>query len=318
MSALPVAPFGRVVTAMVTPMTEDGALDLEAAARLAAYLADHGHDGLVVSGTTGEASTTSDVEKFELLRAVIGAVGGRIQVIAGCGTNDTVHGGELGRLARRAGADGVLATTPYYSKPTQDGVIAHIEAIAAAAELPVMLYDVPGRTGLPLATETIVHLAGHELVVALKDAKGNVAATSEVRRRAPELAVYSGSDELNLPLLALGAVGVVSVLGHLAGPELRTLIDAFGAGDVATAWTIHNRLLPGALGLFRFASPAPVKAALADRGLCTPSVRLPLLPATGEQWAALRADLAAAGLRTASNIPAPTAPVAVAGGPVTA
>jgi 4-hydroxy-tetrahydrodipicolinate synthase len=281
---------------MVTPMTADGSLDLDAAARLAVHLADHGHDGVVVSGTTGEASTTSDDEKYALLRAVLDAAGDRLRVVAGCGTNDTAHGRELGRLARRAGAHGVLATTPYYSKPTQAGVIAHIEAIAGAAELPVMLYDVPGRTGLALSTDTIVTLAAREQVVALKDAKGDLPATAEVRGRAPDLAVYSGSDELNLPLLALGAVGIVSVLGHIAGDELSALVDAFGAGDVAAAWRIHNRLLPGALGLFRFASPAPVKAALADRGLCDPAVRLPLLPATDEQWAALRADLAAAGL----------------------
>jgi 4-hydroxy-tetrahydrodipicolinate synthase len=296
MSALPPAPFGRLLTALVTPMTRDGSIDLPAAARLASHLADHGHDGLVISGTTGEASTTSDTEKYELLRAVVDAVGDRLRIIAGCGTNDTAHGRELGRLARRAGAHGVLATTPYYSKPTQAGVIAHIEAIADAAELPVMLYDIPARTGLALTTETIVALAHHELVVALKDAKGALASTAEVRGRAPGLAIYSGSDELNLPVLALGGVGVVSVLGHIAGDELRSLIDAFGAGDVATAWSIHNRLLPAALGLFKFASPAPVKAALADRGLCDPTVRLPLLAATPEQWAALRADLAAANL----------------------
>jgi 4-hydroxy-tetrahydrodipicolinate synthase len=286
---------------MVTPMTPDGAVDFDAAARLAVHLAEHGHDGLVISGTTGEASTTSDAEKYDLLRAVLDAVGDRLQVVAGCGTNDTAHGRELGRLARRAGAHGALATTPYYSKPTQAGVVAHIEVIAAAADLPVMLYDVPSRTGLALSTETIISLAANPQIVAVKDAKGDLAATAEVRRRAPDLAVYSGSDELNLPLLALGGVGVVSVLGHIAGDELRAMVDAFDAGDVAAAWTIHNRLLPAALGLFRFASPAPVKAALADRGLCGPTVRLPLLSGSPEQCAGLRADLAAAGLSAAAG-----------------
>lgn len=301
MSALPAAPFGRLLTAMVSPMSPDGKLDLEAAGRLAVHLADRGHDGVVVSGTTGEASTTSDAEKFALLRAVIEAAGERLTVIAGAGTNDTVHGRELGQLAREAGATGVLATTPYYSKPTQAGVIAHVEAIAEAAGLPVMLYDIPGRTGLALETSTIVELSTHPQVVAIKDAKGNLAATADVRRRAPELAIYSGSDELNLPLLSLGGVGLVSVLGHLAGPELRRMIDAFGAGDIATAWSIHNSLLPAALGLFAFASPGPVKAALADLGLCEPTVRLPLLPATPAQHAALRADLACSGLPSAEQ-----------------
>jgi 4-hydroxy-tetrahydrodipicolinate synthase len=281
---------------MATPMRDDGSLDLAAAARLATYLIEHGHDGLVVSGTTGEASTTSDAEKEALLTAVLEAVGDRCTVIAGAGANDTEHGRALGRLAYRAGAHAVLATTPYYSKPTQAGVIAHVAAIAEAAQLPVMLYDVPGRTGLALATETIVTLAAHPQVVALKDAKGDLAATGEVRRQAPDLAVYSGADELNLPLLSLGAVGVVSVLGHLASGELRTMIDAFDAGDIAAARAIHNALLPAVVGLFRFASPAPVKVALARRGLCGAQVRLPLLPASPEQLAILQEDLNRAGL----------------------
>lgn len=296
MTALPPAPFGRLLTAMVTPMSSDGKIDLEAAARLAVHLADHGHDGVVISGTTGEASTTSDDEKFALLQAVVEAAGDRLKVVAGAGTNDTAHGRELGHLAKAAKADGVLATTPYYSKPTQAGVIAHVEAIADAAGLPVMLYDVPSRTGLALETATIAELAAHPRIVAIKDAKGQLAATAEVRRRVPGLAVYSGSDELNLPLLSLGAVGMVSVLGHIAGPQLRQMIDAFGAGDVATAWAIHNNLLPAALAIFAFASPAPIKIALADRGLCDPAVRLPLLPATPAQHAALRAELATSGL----------------------
>lgn len=296
MSALPVAPFGRILTAMVTPFTASGDLDLEAAGRLASHLADHGHDGLVLSGTTGEAATTSDGEKAELLRVVIDAVGDRLQIVAGAGTNDTAHGRELARMAEKVGADGILVTTPYYSKPTQQGVVAHVESIAGATDLPVMLYDVPGRTALALSTETIVRLAEHEQVVALKDAKLDCAATGDVRRLVPQLAVYSGADELNLPLLSLGAVGVVSVLGHLAGDDLAAMVAAVGAGDVRAAWELHLRLLPAARGLFRFASPAPTKAALADLGLCTPFVRLPLLTATDAQLAALRADLAGAGL----------------------
>lgn len=296
MSALPQAPFGRVLTAMVTPFTTDGALDLDAAQRLAVHLAEHGHDGLVLFGTTGEAATTSDGEQADMLRAVLEAVGDRLRVIYGCGTNDTAHARELARIGAKAGAAGLLTTTPYYTRPTQDGVVAHVEAIAAETDLPLMLYDVPHRTGLALEPETIVRLAEHPRVIALKDAKGRLAQTAEVRRRAPQLAVYSGADEDTLPLLSLGAVGVVSVLAHVAGDDVAAMIAAFDRGDVAAAREIHLRLGPAALGLFAFASPAPVKAALADRGLCTPAVRLPLLPATDQQHAALRAALALSGL----------------------
>ncbi len=296
MTALPPAPFGRILTAMVTPFTPDGALDLDAAAAVAAHLADHGHDGLVLCGTTGEAATTSEAEQNDLLRVVLDAVGDRLQVVYGCGTNDTARGRELARVGAKAGAHGLLATTPSYTRPTQEGVIAHVEAIAAETDLPLMLYDIPSRTGLALETDTIVRLADHPQVVAIKDAKGRLPQTAEVRRRAPQIAVYSGSDEYTLPLLALGAVGVVSVLAHLAGDDIAAMVAAFDAGAVASATEIALRLSPACLALFRFASPAPVKAALADRGLCSPAVRLPLLPATDAQWAALRADLALAGL----------------------
>ncbi|MGH3744669.1 MAG: 4-hydroxy-tetrahydrodipicolinate synthase [Mycobacteriales bacterium] len=296
MSALPPAPFGRVLTAMVTPFTSEGALDLDAAARLAAHLADHGHDGLVLFGTTGEAATTSDAEQTDLLRVVLDAVGDRLQVVYGCASNDTAHARELARLGAKAGVQALLATTPYYTRPTQDGVIAHVEAIAAETDLPLMLYDVPTRTGLALETDTIVRLADHPRVVAIKDAKCQLAQAAEVRRRAPDLAVYCGADEFTLPLLSLGAVGVVSVLAHIAGDEVAAMIAAFDAGDVATARDIHLRLSPAALAIFAFASPAPIKAALADRGLCSPTVRLPLLPGTEPQRAILRDALASSGL----------------------
>ncbi|HEX7354954.1 MAG TPA: 4-hydroxy-tetrahydrodipicolinate synthase [Mycobacteriales bacterium] len=296
MSALPPAPFGRVLTAMVTPFTDDGALDLDAAVRVATHLADHGHDGLVLLGTTGEAATTSEAEQADVLRAVLDAVGGRLQVVYGVGSNDTAHARELARIGAKAGVQGLLATTPYYTRPTQDGVIAHVEAIAAETDLPLMLYDVPTRTGLALESDTIVRLADHPRVVAIKDAKGRLVETAEVRRRAPDLAVYSGSDEYTLPLLSLGAVGVVSVLAHVAGDEIAAMIRAFDAGDVATARDLHLQLSPAALAIFAFASPAPIKAALADRGLCSATVRLPLLPGTEAQRARLRDALALAGL----------------------
>jgi 4-hydroxy-tetrahydrodipicolinate synthase len=281
---------------MVTPFTPDGALDLDAAQRVAAHLADHGHDGLVLLGTTGEAATTSDAEQADLLRAVRDAVGDRLQIIYGCGSNDTAHARELARIGAKAGVQGLLATTPFYTRPTQEGVIAHVEAIAGETDLPLMLYDVPIRTGLALETDTIVRLAFHPRVVALKDAKGQLAQTAEVRRRVPQLAVYCGSDEYTLPLLSLGAVGVVSVLAHVAGDEIAAMIAAFEVGDVAAARDIHLRLTPAALAIFAFASPAPIKAALADRGLCSPMVRLPLLPGTDAQRDALRDVLTLAGL----------------------
>ncbi|HZC27194.1 MAG TPA: 4-hydroxy-tetrahydrodipicolinate synthase, partial [Actinopolymorphaceae bacterium] len=209
------APFGRNLTAVVTPFTPAGDLDLDAAQRLSAHLVDAGNDGLVVSGTTGESPTTSDAEKERLIRAVVEAVGDRALVVAGSGTNDTRHAIELSQQAEKAGAHGLLVVTPYYNKPPQDGLLAHFRAVADSVGVPVMLYDIPGRTGTPIATETLVRLAEHPRIVAVKDAKGDVAAITEVLART-DLAVYSGADEWNLALLAIGAVGVVSVVGHVA------------------------------------------------------------------------------------------------------
>ncbi|HMA46425.1 MAG TPA: 4-hydroxy-tetrahydrodipicolinate synthase, partial [Frankiaceae bacterium] len=202
MPVLPHAPFGRVLTAMVTPFTAEGSLDLDGAAALAAHLVDSGNDGLVVSGTTGEAPTTSDEEKDRLLRAVVEAVGDRAPIVAGVGTNDTHHTVELARAAEKAGATGLLAVTPYYSKPPQAGLLAHFRAVAEATGLPVMLYDIPGRTATALETETIVRLAGHPRIVAVKDAKGDLGATSWVLART-DLAYYSGDDVTTLPLLSV-------------------------------------------------------------------------------------------------------------------
>jgi 4-hydroxy-tetrahydrodipicolinate synthase len=206
----PQTPFGRVLTAMVTPFTADGALDLAGAQQLAAHLVDAGNDGLVVNGTTGESPTTSDAEKDRLVRAVLEAVGDRAHVVAGIGTNDTRHSVELARAAERAGAHGLLAVTPYYNKPPQEGLLRHFTAIADATELPVMLYDIPGRSGVPIDTETIVRLAEHPRIVANKDAKGDLGRASWAIARSG-LPWYSGDDMLNLPLLSVGACGFVSV-----------------------------------------------------------------------------------------------------------
>jgi 4-hydroxy-tetrahydrodipicolinate synthase len=288
----PQTPFGRVLTAMVTPFTADGALDLDGAQRLATHLVDAGNDGLVVNGTTGESPTTSDAEKSELVRAVLEAVGDRAHVVAGIGTNDTHHSIELARTAERDGAHGLLAVTPYYNKPPQEGLYRHFSAIADATELPVMLYDIPGRSGVPIDTETIVRLAEHPRVVANKDAKGR--ASWAIARSG--LAWYSGDDMLNLPLLSVGAVGFVSVVGHVATPELRALLDAHLGGEVQKATEIHQKLLPVYTGMFRTQGVMTTKAALALQGLPAGPLRLPLVELSAQETEQLKVDLAAGGV----------------------
>ncbi|MCW2615468.1 MAG: dihydrodipicolinate synthase [Frankiales bacterium] len=292
------APFGRVLTAMVTPFTADGALDLDRAASLAASLVAQGNDGLVVSGTTGESPTTSDAEKAELLRAVVDAVGGRAHVLAGVGTSDTRHSTELARTAEKAGATGLLVVTPYYSRPPQAGVVAHTLAVARATALPVMLYDIPARTGLALTHETLVELAQDPQVVAVKDAKDDLGATSRLIAETG-MAVYSGTDPLNLPLLAIGAVGTVSVISHLVTPQLVEMYDAFAAGDVVRARDLHLQLQSVCTGLFRNQGVILTKAALALLGAPVGPVRLPLVEATEQEIAVLTLDLTAGGVALA-------------------
>ena len=294
----PAAPFGRVLTAMVTPFTSDGDLDLERAAWLADHLVQQGNDGLVVSGTTGEAPTTSDAEKSALVRAVVDAVGDRAHVLAGVGTNDTRHSVELARAAEKAGATGLLVVTPYYSKPPQAGLVAHVEQVAGSTALPVMLYDIPGRTGVALSSQTLVQLAAHPQVVAVKDAKDDLGETSGVLA-ATDLAYYCGTDQLNLPLLAIGAVGMVSVVSHVVTPQLVEMVAAHSAGDVIRAREIHLALQPVYRGMFRTQGVILSKAALALQGTPVGPVRLPLVDATDEQRAVLAQDLAAGGVALA-------------------
>jgi 4-hydroxy-tetrahydrodipicolinate synthase len=289
------APFGRVLTAMVTPFTADGGVDLARAGELAAKLVDEGNDGLVISGTTGEAPTTTDAEKEQLLRAVVDAVGGRAHVVAGVGTNNTAHSVELARSAEKAGATGLLVVTPYYNKPPQAGVIAHTRAIVDAVDLPALLYDIPGRSAIALDTETIVTLAEHERIVGMKDAKLDLEATSWVLART-DLAYYCGHDPWTLPMLAVGAVGVVGTSTHVTAGRTRELVEAFQAGDVARARALHEELLPIYSGIFRTQGTILVKAALALLGFPVGSVRLPLVEATAAEVETLRADLAAAGI----------------------
>ena len=305
-AARPPRPFGSVLTAMVTPFTAAGGLDTDAAATLAERLVDEGHDGLVVSGTTGESPTTSDEEKDRLLRAVLEAVGGRATVIAGVGTNDTAHSVELARSAEKAGAHGLLVVTPYYSKPPQAALLEHFRTVADATGLGVMLYDIPGRSGVPIDTETLVRVAEHERVLAVKDAKGDLLATSWVLART-ELAYYSGEDALNFALLTHGASGIVSVVGHVAGRPYAELVAAVDAGDLLTARTLHTRLLPAVRAIMgRTQGVVAVKAALELTGaLERRSVRQPLLEATPEEVEAIAADLVLSGLLPAAG---PTTP----------
>ena len=291
MPASPAAPFGRMLTAMVTPFAPDGSVDLDGAQTLAEHLVAAGNDGLVVSGTTGESPTTSDEEKDTVLRAVLEAVGDRAVVLAGVGTSDTRHTCALAEAAERAGAHGLLAVTPYYNKPPQAGLLAHFRSLAETTGLPVMLYDIPGRSGVPIEPDTMVALAEHPRIVAVKDAKGDLAAASSVLART-DLAWYSGEDLLNLPLLSLGAGGFVSVVGHLVAGRLAAMIQAYLGGDVAEATRLHVGLLPVYTGVFRTQGVITTKAALADLGLPAGPVRLPLVDATEAQRAVLRADLA--------------------------
>ncbi|MGQ0630232.1 MAG: 4-hydroxy-tetrahydrodipicolinate synthase [Sporichthyaceae bacterium] len=289
------APFGRVLTAMVTPFTAAGDLDLDGAAALAVDLVENGHDGLVINGTTGESPTTSDTEKEQVLRAVVEAVGDRAHVIAGVGTNDTRHTCELARAAEKVGVRGLLVVTPYYNKPPQAGLLAHFRTVADSTGLPNMLYDIPGRSAVPIATETLIRLAEHDRIVAVKDAKNDLGASSAVLA-ATDLAYYSGDDMMNLPLLSIGAVGFVSVVGHLVGPRLRDLVDAYTGGDVARAGAIHRSLLPVYEGVFRTQGVILAKAALSLQGRPGGPVRSPLVEATPEQITQLRADLNAGGV----------------------
>lgn len=291
------APFGRVLTAMVTPLQDDGGLDLDATAALAEKLVDDGCDGLVVGGTTGESPTISDAEKDTVLRTVLEAVGSRAHVVAGVGTYDTRHTSELAQAAEKAGAHGLLVVTPYYSKPPQEGLYQHFIAVASATDLPLMVYDVPARTGVAIQTATMIRLAEHDRIIAVKDAKGDVFASSEVMDRT-NLAYYSGEDALNLALLCHGAVGVVSVVAHVAASEYAQMVRAVDSGDLARALGVHRRLIPAVRGIMtRTQGAIMAKAAVQMLGIIEHrTVRSPLVPATAEQVAQLRADLVEAGL----------------------
>jgi len=289
-------PFGRLLTAMVTPFAPDGSLDVEGAAKLATYLVDEQrNDALVVSGTTGESPTTTDAEKETLLRAVVEAVGDRARVVAGVGTNNTAHTVELAHAAQKAGAHGLLVVTPYYNKPPQAGVARHFLTVADATDLPIIVYDIPHRAGTAIATETMCRLAEHHRIVAVKDAKGDFTASSWVTSRT-DLAYYSGDDAATLPLLSIGGVGLVGTSTHFTGPLAKDMIEAYERGDVAAALTLHRQALPLFTGIFRAPGTMLVKAGLRARGLPAGPVRSPLVDAGDEELNQLREDAAKAGI----------------------
>jgi len=287
------APFGRLLTAMVTPFDKDGAIDWAGVEKLAQHLVDTGHDGIAVNGTTGEAPTTKSSEKLEIIKVVKKVVGAKVQVLSGAGDNETAYTVEQAKRSQDAGADGLLVVTPYYNKPPQAGIEAHFRAVAAVTDLPIMMYDIPGRTGVEIESDTIVKLfESVKNIVALKDAKGNIAATSWVIKRCG-IPVYSGDDILNLPFLSVGAVGFVSVCGHTVGLQLKAMLDAWFAGD---ALEIHQQLLPVFTGTFRTQGAILTKAAMSLMGLPGGTTRLPLVDATQAQIEQLRIDLTAGGV----------------------
>ncbi|OBB18168.1 4-hydroxy-tetrahydrodipicolinate synthase [Mycolicibacterium elephantis] len=284
---------GTVLTAMVTPFKPDGSLDTDTAARLATRLIDAGCDGLVLSGTTGESPTTTDDEKVALVRAVLEAVGDRARIIAGVGTYDTAHSVRLAKACAAEGAHGLLVVTPYYSRPPQSGLVAHFTAVADATPLPVVLYDIPPRSIVPITWDTLRTLAQHPNIVAVKDAKGDLHGGGQIMAETG-LAYYSGDDALNLPWLAMGAVGFISVWGHMAASQLRDMLTAFNSGDMATARKISVTLGPLNSAQTRLGGVTLAKAGLRLLGFEAGDPRLPQMPATAAQLEELAADMRAA------------------------
>lgn len=282
------APFGQVLTAVITPFAPDGSVDYETFTRLCRHLVANGSDGIVVSGTTGESPTLSDEEKLALSKAAVDAVGGRASILVGTGTYDTAHSVHLTEAACELDIDGVLVVAPYYNRPDQRGFLAHFGAVADASSVPVMLYNIPARTGRLVEIPTLVELAGHERIVAVKDAVDDAPFTGHtVAAVGDRLAIYSGSDDMVLAQVALGAVGVVSVATHIVGPQIAAMLDAYGKGDVATAAAINARLFPIFRLCFTDPNPTPVKGALSELWEPVGDPRLPLVPARPETVSAL-------------------------------
>ena len=290
--------FGRLLTAMITPFDAAGHVDYPEAARMAQWLAEHGSDGLVVTGTTGESATLSLDEKMRMFETVVKAVQGQVKVLAGTGSYDTAETVELSHAASEVGIDGLLVVTPYYNKPSQEGLYQHYRAVAGASALPVMLYNVPARTGVNLEAATVLRLAKIENIVAVKEASKLLDQVGEIIAGAPEgFQVYGGADEVNLPILALGGVGNVSVISHVVGPDLQKMHAAFFSGDFETARRIHLGTLPITKAMFSAPSPVPTKTALAMMDVLTSSrVRLPLVEANEKERGLIHAALKDYGL----------------------
>ncbi|MBF7082395.1 4-hydroxy-tetrahydrodipicolinate synthase [Desulfallas sp. Bu1-1] len=289
--------FGRVLTAMVTPFKSDMTIDYEQVKKLARHLVQSGSDGLVVAGTTGESPTLSKEEKIELFRVVVEEVGGDAVVIAGTGGNNTAASVELTQAAEKVGADGVMLVCPYYNKPSQEGLYQHFKTVAQSTNLPVMLYNVPGRTAVNLLPQTVARLSKIDNIIAVKEASGSLDQVSELRRSLPDhFAIYSGDDSLTLPILALGGKGVVSVASHIIGPQIQEMINAFNSGNVTMAAKIHGNLLPIFKVLFITSNPVPLKAALNMLGWQVGGPRLPLVEASQSEKEAIKQALAEAKL----------------------
>jgi 4-hydroxy-tetrahydrodipicolinate synthase len=290
--------FGSVITAMATPFGTDGSLDLDRAQELAVWLLDHGSDGLVIAGSTGEGATLSDQEKVDLWRGIVQAVDGRAPVIAGTGTYDTAHSIHLTKEAASAGCDAVLVVTPYYNRPPQRGLIEHFKAVAAATDLPNILYNIPSRTACVIEPETVLTLA-HDVdnIVGVKDATADFAGAARVIRDAPEgFEVISGNDGDTYPLVCLGAAGVIAVASHLAGERMNEMVRAAKQGDLGTARKLNDGLFPLYKGLFVVSNPIPLKAAMEMIGQPVGDPRLPLVPANEAERATIRGALEDAGV----------------------
>lgn len=284
--------FGQVVTAMVTPFDRQGEIDFPATKNLIEHLIANGTDAVVVSGTTGESPTLSTDEKIELFKFVVQEVNGRIPVIAGTGSNNTRASIELTRAAENCGVDGIMLVAPYYNKPSQEGLYQHFKVIAEATNLPIMIYNIPGRTSCNIEVDTIVQLSEIENIVCVKEASGDLDAMSEIIRRTPnEFVLYSGDDGLTLPVLAIGGVGIVSVAAHIVGNEMQNMIHAFKSGNVEEAGALHRNLLPTFKALFSAPSPTPLKAVLNMNGINVGGVRLPLVPLNEEQIRELKKQI---------------------------
>lgn len=282
--------FGLVITAMVTPYHDDLTINYSQAKKLACQLVNSGSDGLVVAGTTGESPVLSKEEKIELFKTIVDQVGGKAAVIAGTGSNSTADSILLTQAAQKAGADGVLLVAPYYNKPTQEGLYQHFKAIAESTDLPVMLYNIPGRTSVNILPETVVRLAQISNIVAIKESSGSMDQVSELKRNLPEhFSIYSGDDSLTLPILSLGGKGVVSVVSHLVGSRLKEMINAYTSGNTTLATNIHLELLPVFKGMFITTNPAPIKTALNLKGLHVGRLRLPMVEVTEQERERIKA-----------------------------